>query len=529
MDTKLKQIIRDEYKRCASDMVHFFKKYGVIQHPKRGKINFNLYEFQERTLEEFTQHRYTIVLKGRQLGLSTLVAAYALWKMIFTDDFKVLVIATTQDVAKELVSKVQLMYEKLPVWIRDTAKEDVFNKLELTFKNGSSIRAVSSSEKSARSPSVSLLIVDECAFVDRMEDIWTAAQATLSTGGDCILLSTPNGVGNIFHKIWMEAIEGAFDDVDEPFNPIELPWSVHPDRDETWAKNELAKLGPRKFAQEHACDFISSGHTVIEGETLQWYKESMVRDPIEKRYNGDMWIWDYPNYSKDYILSADVARGDGEDYSAFHVFEIESMEQVAEYKARIGTREFGQLIVSVASEWNNALLVIDNKAMGWDVVQVAIDRSYQNLYYSYKNDPFFDDNIHLRKNYDLKHKRDMTPGFTTGHKARMSMISKLEIYFRERSVNVRSVRTINELFVFLWVGGKAQAQQGYNDDLVMSLGMVLFVRDTALRLRSAGIELTKRAISTSHKSVYTPERQGANEWKQKLGGNRGEQDLRWLL
>lgn len=279
----------------------------------------------------------------------------------------------------------------------------------------------------------------------------------------------------------------------------------------------------------HNCDFISSGHTVIEGEILQWYKESMVREPIEKRYGGEFWLWDRPNYSKDYIVVADVARGDGEDYSAFHVFEVETMEQVAEFKAKIGTREYGHLLVSVATEWNNALLVIDNKNMGWDVVQVAIDRNYQNLYYSYRNDPYFDENIQLRKNYDLKDKKDMIPGFTTGHKARMTIISKLEIYLRERAVNIRSVRTVNELFVFLWINGKAQAQSGYNDDLVMALGMALFVRDTALRLRQVGIELTKRAIATSYKSVYTPQRGGSEDWKMKLGGTKGTDDLRWLL
>tara|TARA_R110000822_G_scaffold128195_31_gene263981 strand:- start:1498 stop:3099 length:1602 start_codon:yes stop_codon:yes gene_type:complete len=528
-DDKLKQIIREEYKRCAIDCIHFFRKYGIIQHPKRGKIHFDLYDFQEVTLDQFQKHRYTIVLKGRQLGLSTLAAAYALWKMIFTDDFKVLVIATTQDVAKELLLKVQLMYLNLPVWIRKTAQKDVFNKLELTFQNGSAIKAVSSSEKSARSPSISLLLIDEAAFIDQMDEIWRASQATLSTGGDCIMLSTPNGQGNLFHKVWMQATEEFADVLDDPFNPILLPWSLHPDRGEDFKKREMSKLGKRGFAQEHDCDFVSSGHTVIEGHIIQWYKDTHVTDPIEKRYSGDMWLWEYPNYSKDYIVSADVARGDGEDYSAFTIFDVETMVQVAGYKAKIGTREYGNLLVSVGIEWNNALLVIDNKNMGWDVVQVALDRAYPNLYYSYKNDPFFDENIHLRKNIDLKNKKDMVPGFTTGHKARISMISKLEIYFREKGVTIKSIRVVNELFVFLWINGKAQAQSGYNDDLISTIGMAFFVRDTALRLRSVGIELTKRALGQTHKSIYLPKREGGSEWEQKLGGNKGTSDLRWLL
>ena len=530
MDQKqLSEIIREEYKRCAIDPIHFFRKYAIIQHPKRGKIPFDLYPFQEKTLSELQNHRYTIVLKGRQLGLSTLTAGYALWKMMFTNDYKVLVIATTQDVAKELVMKVQIMYENLPVWIRKTAQAGVFNKLELTFKNGSSIKAVSSNEKSARSPSISLLLVDECAFIDKFEDIWTAAQATLSTGGDCVLLSTPNGQGNLFYKLWIGATEGKKEEDMEPFNPIKLRWDVHPDHDVKWAASQKEKLGVRQFAQEHDCDFIASGHTVVEGETLLWYKENVVKDPIEKRYSGDMWIWQYPKYTKSYVLTADVARGDGEDYSAFHVIDIESMEQVASYKAKIGTREFGNLVVSVSTEYNQALLVIDNKNMGWDVVQVALDRNYPNLYYSFKNDPYFDENIQLRKNYDLKNKKDMVPGFTTNHTTRMNMVSKLEIYFREKSIVVRDLRTINELFVFVWIRGKAQADSGFNDDLVSSLAMALFVRDTALRMREVGIELTRRALSTTQKSVYTPKTPTRNQWDMPLGGARENEDIRWLL
>lgn len=531
MEQDLRDVIRDEYKRCAQDSVHFLKKYAVIQHPIKGKMNFQLFEFQEKALREFQSHRYNIVLKGRQLGLSTLVAGYALWKMIFHDDYKVLVIATTQDVAKELVSKVQLMYEKLPVWLKKTAQAGTFNKLELTFQNGSSIKAVSSSEKSARSPSISLLIVDEAAFIEKMEEIWTASQATLATGGDAILLSTPNGVGNKFHELWTHATEEFAEDGLDPFNPVKLSWRLHPDRNEEWARKELAKLGARKFGQEHDCDFISSGHTVIEGELLQWYKENQVQEPVEKRFGGNFWIWHYPDYTKSYILTADVARGDGGDYSAFHIFEVETMTQCAEYKGKIGTREYGNMLVSVATEWSDALLVIDNAGSGggWDVIQVALDRGYKNLYYSHRNDPFLDENIQLRKNYDLREKKDMIPGMTITHKLRMNLISKLEIYFREKSLRVNSLRTVNELFVFMWINGKAQAQHGWNDDLVISLSMALFVRDTALRLRQVGIDLTKRALSRAHKTVYTAQTIQSDMWRQKIGGNRPDEDLTWLV
>jgi len=135
----------------------------------------------------------------------------------------------------------------------------------------------------------------------------------------------------------------------------------------------------------------------------------------------------------------------------------------------------------------------------------------------------------LRKNYDLREKKDMIPGMTITHKLRMNLISKLEIYFREKTIRINSLRTVNELFVFMWINGKAQAQHGWNDDLVISLTMALFVRDTALRLRQVGIDLTKRALSMAHKSVYTPQAVQSDMWRQKIGGNRPDEDLTWLV
>jgi len=194
----LKDIIADEYKKCAVDPIHFMKKYCMIQHPVRGKIPFHLFPFQEQTLTQFKDNRFNIVLKSRQTGISTLSAGYALWKMIFNTDFNVLVIATKQDVAKNLVTKVRVMHDLLPSWLKGGSLED--NKLSLRLNNGSQIKAIASSPDAGRSEALSLLIFDEAAFIDDIDEIWVAAQSTLSTGGSCIALSTPNGVGNWFHK-----------------------------------------------------------------------------------------------------------------------------------------------------------------------------------------------------------------------------------------------------------------------------------------------------------------------------------------
>ena len=216
MSQDLKQIIRDEYLKCAQDPAHFMKKYCHIQHPTRGRIIFNLYPFQEKVLRLWRDHPYDIVLKSRQLGISTLVAGYSLWLMLFQKDKNVLCIATKQETAKNMVTKVKFMFENLPSWLKVPAEEN--NKLTLRLSNGSQVKAVSAAGDAGRSEAVSLLIIDEAAFIEGIAEIWASAQQTLATGGGAIVLSTPYGTGNWFHQTWVRD-EAQQND----FLPIKLP------------------------------------------------------------------------------------------------------------------------------------------------------------------------------------------------------------------------------------------------------------------------------------------------------------------
>jgi hypothetical protein len=523
MAQNLKQIIAAEYKKCASDPMHFMRKYGYIQHPTRGKILFDLYPFQEKSLEEISKHDYSIILKSRQLGISTLTAGYALWCMLFNEDFNTLVIATKQDVAKNLVTKVRVMHQYLPSWLKGGVIED--NKLSLRLGNGSQIKAISASGDAGRSEALSLLVMDEAAFIDKIDDIWASSQQTLATGGKCIALSTPNGMGNWFHKQWVKAESG-----ENRFNTIRLHWTVHPERNQQWRDDQNELLGQQMAAQECDCDFLSSGNSVISGELLQWYKESMCQEPMEQRGpNNEFWIWEYPDYSRDYMVVADVARGDGGDYSTFHVIDVESVTQVAEYKGQPGTKEFGNMLVNVATEYNEALLVIENANVGWAALQPSIDRGYRNLYYTYKHEGVVDPTTQLTKGYDMKDRSQMTPGFTTSQRTRPLLVSKLDIYFREKSCTVKSKRLIDELLVFIWNGNRPEAQRGYNDDLVMAFAISLFVRDHALKLRNEGIELNRLALNNFEKSsgIYNNTNTHQAQWTMKTG--REDEDLTWLL
>ena len=527
MSQSLKDIIREEYKKCLQDPVHFMKKYCQIQHPQKGKIPFHLYPFQETALRDLRDHDYNVILKSRQLGISTLSAGYALWLMTFFGDKNILVIATKQEVAKNLVLKVKVMYENLPSWLKLPAVED--NKLSLRLNNGSQIKATSSSGDSGRSEALSLLIIDEAAFISNVEEIWISAQQTLATGGGAIILSTPNGTGNFFHKTWVGAEAGT-----NRFNTIRLRWDVHPERNQTWRDKQDELLGPKGAAQECDCDFISSGHTVVEGALLQWFNQTTVQDPVEKRgIDGNLLIWEPADYQKDYIIVADVARGDGADHSAFHVIDVETVTQVAEYKGQINTKDYGNLLVNVATEYNDALLVIENANIGWATIQVAIDRNYKNLYYSPKDGGVSDVSQQLARYVDLKDTSQMTPGFTMSSRTRPLVISKLDTYMRERVPVIRSRRLMDELFVFIWNGSRAEAQHGYNDDLVMSFCTGLWIRDTALKLRQQGLDLNRKTLDylgTRSNLVYssTGGRMKDAGWTMPTQNNQSE-DLTWLL
>ena len=208
--------------------------------------------------------------------------------------------------------------------------------------------------------------------------------------------------------------------------------------------------------------------------------------------------------------------------------DVESLEQVAEYKGKISTQDFGNMLVNVASEYNNALLVVENNNIGWAAIQQVIDREYPNLFYTSKDLQYVDVQHQITNKYRVQ-ERNMVPGFSTTQKTRPLIVAKLEEMFREESVVVHSQRLIDELFVFIYNGNRAEAMTGYNDDLVMSFAIALWVRDTALRLRAEGIELSKRAIQGigQNSGIYTSEVQKNDSWEMDVKGEK--EDLTWLI
>ena len=216
-----KEIIKEVVK-SGRDPVYFIRNYCKISHPMRGLIPFETYEFQDELLREFNDHRFNVILKARQLGISTVTAAYIAWMMIFHRDKNILVVATKFGTASSLVKKVKQIIKHLPSWVR-ISDVSIDNRTSFELSNGSQIKASSTSGDAGRSEALSLLVIDEAAHVEGLAELWTGLYPTLSTGGRCIALSTPNGVGNWFHQICSDAEHGAND-----FNLTVLPWDVHP-------------------------------------------------------------------------------------------------------------------------------------------------------------------------------------------------------------------------------------------------------------------------------------------------------------
>lgn len=520
----IKEVIKHEWLRCAKDPVHFMKKYCNIQHPQRGRILFNLYPFQEKVLKLIHENDYAIVNKSRQLGLTTLAAGYALWLMTFHRDRNILCIATKQDTAKNIVTKVSFMYENLPSWLKEKTEEN--NKLTLRLRNGSQIKATSASSDAGRSEAVSMLIIDEAAFIDGIEEIWASAQQTLSTGGRALVLSTPYGTGNWFHRMWVRAVEN---EEGNQFLPIRLPWHVHPERDQAWRDRQDELLGdPRIAAQECDTDFNTSGDTVFYSEQLDFIEQTTLQEPVEMRGpHKDLWIWESPDYSREYMVVADVGRGDGRDFSGAHVMDIETNTQVAEYKGKLSPKEFGYFLVGLATEYNEAILVVENANIGWATLDAIEGRGYKNLYYSPKSQRMTAESYirHYEGN------AEMVPGFTMSQRTRPLVINKFREMLSDNSVTIRSRRLWGEMKVFIWRNGRAEAQSGYNDDLVMPMSIGQFLRETSLKFQQDSIDRAKAALQAvkSNKPPtggYSSNRT-SNPYNVNIGGR--EENIEWLL
>tara|TARA_Y100000310_G_scaffold113770_1_gene112216 strand:+ start:1424 stop:3013 length:1590 start_codon:yes stop_codon:yes gene_type:complete len=469
-----KQIIK-EIVRSGKDPNYFINSFASIAHPIRGSIPFKTFDYQTDLLEDFQDYRFNIVLKARQIGISEICAAYVAWMMLFHKEKNILVLATKLATATNLVKKVKRIIKNLPDWVR-ISSIIVDNRTSFELSNGSQIKASSTSIDAGRSEALSLLVIDEAAHVESLEELWTALYPTLSTGGRCIALSTPKGVGNWFHKTYVDAVQQLND-----FHAVKLTWDVHPERDIEWFGKETKNMSRRQIAQELECEFNTSGETVIHPNDLKYIEENLYEPKYKTGFDRNLWIWEEYKQECSYLLTADVARGDGKDCSTFQIYKLETMEQVAEYQGRITPDLFSNLIFTTGKEYGNCMVAVENAGVGYEVLNKLIDTGYPDVYHSIKSTHEYIDQIAAETI------NSAVPGFTTSKNTRPLIIAKLEEYVRNKLFNIRSTRLFNELKTFVWYNGRPQAMRSYNDDLVMAAAAGCWIKDVALNINQRDI------------------------------------------
>lgn len=471
----------DELKEVKRNIFAFAKGIFVI-HPKKGRVRFDLYPFQIKVLWEFIQNRFNIVLKFRQAGITELIAMFCLWFAMYHPFKNVQIISIKERTAKRVLRRIKYMYENIPdhwkVPVVNGRGDDIGTSTELEFANGSMIVSIPTTEEAGRSEAASLLVIDEAAIIRWASQIWAAAYPTLSTGGRAILNSTPYGMGNWFHKMWVEALQGL-----NGFKPIRLYWWMHPERDKTWYQEQLAALGPRRTAQEIDGDFLTSGHSVFDLVEIRALEDE-VKDLTyaEISMNGCLYIYEWAQPGSKYSIGADVSTGRGRDYSAFTIMDEDGNESGC-FKGKVAPTRLATLMGDLGVKFNRALLAPESNDIGLSCTEKLQDMGYPNLYFSKKV---------LREKGKRRLEEDIIPGWYTNSKTRPLMIAGLEEDIRQRNLRVVDPFFIQEAYTFIYdaanrpiamnkdakskEGNELLSDEAFSDDAIMGKSITNRVR-----------------------------------------------------
>lgn len=468
--------------KCIKDPF-FFSLFIYVIHPIKGKTPFLLYPYQIRVLWEFLTNRFNIVLKFRQAGLTELISMYCLWLALFYPNKNIQIISIKDRVAKKVLRKIKYMYRNLPWYLKipvvNGRSGEIGTATEIEFANGSLITSIPTTEDAGRSEAVSLLVIDEAAIVRWATQIWAAALPTLSTGGSAILNSTPYGVGNFFHKTWVDATAGG-----NTFVPIRLYWKMHPERNDDWYETMSAALGPRRTAQEIDGDFLTSGNSVFDLLDIKAIEDMISEvDIYEERENGNMLIIEPPKPNMRMYIAADIATGRSRDYSAFSVMDRYGKEY-AYFKGKIPVQNFAKLLMRTGKEYNQAVLAPESNDIGLAVTTKIQDVGYPNLFYTIQ---------FLKEKGKNKPKEERLPGWYTTSKSRPIIIDELEDDIRNERIDTVDKFFVQEAYTFIYddrnkpvamgKGNKGSEEEDilddgntYTDDSIMAKAITNYIR-----------------------------------------------------
>jgi Terminase large subunit, T4likevirus-type, N-terminal len=453
---------------------YFLKNFFYIQHATKGKMQYQAFPYQERLIDSYHKHRFTVNLLPRQTGKTTTAAGYLLWYAMFVPDSTILIAAHKYTGAQEIMQRIRYAYELCPDHIRCGVIN--YNKQSIEFDNGSRIVAQTTTETTGRGMSLSLLYADEFAFVppNVASEFWTSISPTLATGGKAIITSTPNSDEDKFADIWKEANK-KFDEFGNEtelgkngFFAFKANWREHPDRDDKWAQEEMSRIGQERFRREHECEFLVFDETLIDSITLA-NMEGM--EPIQKM--GQVRWYKRINPKNTYIVALDPSLGTGGDPAALQIFELPSFEQVG--------------------EWQNNLTPVQGQAkILRDVCKYISDKCTEkgatpSLYYSIENNTVGEaalvsleelgeesiPGMFLSEPVKRGHVRRFRKGFCTTAGSKISACAKLKQLIESKTLKINSKLLISELKTFIAHGVTFKGKSGSHDDAVSSLLLVI--------------------------------------------------------
>jgi len=447
-----------EFVKCKEDPVYFARKYIQIVSLDKGLVPFRLYDFQEKLVRNFHESRFNICKMPRQTGKSTTVVSYLLHYAVFNDNVNIAILANKASTARDLLGRLQLAYENLPKWMQQGII--AWNKGSLELENGSKISANSTSSSAVRGGSYNVIFLDEFAFIPNhiADDFFASVYPTISSGQSTkvIIVSTPRGM-NHFYRMWHDAERGK-----NEYVPTEVHWSEVPGRDEAWKEQTIANTSEQQFKVEFECEFLGSVNTLINPAKL---KNLVYENPINR--NAGLDIHENPIKNHQYLITVDVARGLGNDYSAFIVFDITSFPYniVAKYKNNeIKPMLFPSIIHDVAKGYNNSFILVEVNDIGDQVASIIhYDLEYDNL---------------LMASMRGRAGQVVGTGFS-GKKTQLGVrttaavkklgCSNLKTLLEDDKILVKDYEIISELTTFSQKHNSFEAEEGCNDDLAMCL------------------------------------------------------------
>lgn len=445
-----------ELKKCQEDIIYFVCNYCKIISLDHGIIPFELYDYQKKFIELMNSNRFVIANQARQSGKSITVAAFFLHYILFNDNKLVALLANKADSAREILGRVQLMYELLPKWLQHGVVD--WNKGSFQLENGSRIIASATSSSAIRGKSVNLLYLDEYAFVEKnmADDFMKSVYPTISSGQETkiIITSTPFGM-NHFYKLWMDAVEGR-----NGYAYLEVKWNEVPGRDEKWKEETLKNIGREAFTQEYDIEFIGSAGTLIDPAVL---KTLVYREPVYEA--RDLKIYYQPVKHHTYIMTVDCSEGIGLDYSAASVIDISTIpyQQVAVYRSNtIDPHQLPDIIKELSEKYNDAYTLCELNSTGTIVTSILWNElEFEHLLWC--------SNAGMKGQVLGSQNGRAQMGLKTSQLSKRIGCSVLKTLIESYQLIINDYSTIQELFAFARDGNTYAAQEGNNDDTVACL------------------------------------------------------------